>query len=258
MNLKHLERRIFNDRLAAHLNLREQFLPYKELIAQVILDKNPGIRTVINKIDNVGEESEYRTFNFELLAGVLDTNVEVHEANCAFRFDYSKVYWNSRLETEHRRLVDKFQPGEAICDVMAGVGPFAVPAGKKRCFVWANDLNPESHASLAEAVEKNKVRLYLINFLIAITYNSPGVGICTDFQRRWTRFYTVCNKIITDKGYPCRHNSQNIVEKEEGSLKKSISSVCDISENIQSLRLEPPCVCYQLSPFILWDICRQF
>lgn len=167
-----LARRLLNNRIAAHLNLREQFLPYKELIAQVIMDKNPVIRTVINKIDCVGEESEYRTFNFELLAGKLDTNVEVHEANCTFRFDYSKVYWNPRLETEHRRLVDKFQPGEAICDVMAGVGPFSVPAGKKRCFVLASDLNPDSYASLAEAVEKNKARRYLINFLVAITYFS--------------------------------------------------------------------------------------
>ena len=85
-------------------------------------------------------------------------NVEVTEENCLFRFDYSKVYWNSRLNTEHRRLVDSFQPGEAVCDVMAGVGPFAVPAGKKKVFVWANDLNPDSHASLVDAVKRNKVR----------------------------------------------------------------------------------------------------
>jgi tRNA (guanine37-N1)-methyltransferase len=53
--------------------------------------------------------------------------------------------------------VEKFRPGEAVCDVMAGVGPFAVPAGKKGVFVWANDLNPDSFASLGEAVERNKV-----------------------------------------------------------------------------------------------------
>ena len=124
----------------------------------MILDKNPGVRTVINKVDEVGEQSEYRTFNFEFLAGDRNTIVEAHEANCAFQFDYSKVYWNSRLETEHSRLVKKFQSGEAVCDVMAGVGPFAVPAGKKRCFVWANDLNPDSYACLEDAIDRNKVR----------------------------------------------------------------------------------------------------
>jgi tRNA (guanine37-N1)-methyltransferase len=121
------------------------------------MDKNPGIRTVINKIDEVGEVSEYRTFSYELLAGDPDMNVEVKEEECRFHFDYSKVYWNSRLNTEHRRLVDKFRPGETVCDVMAGVGPFAVPAGKKGVFVWANDLNPDCFSSLQDAIESNKV-----------------------------------------------------------------------------------------------------
>jgi len=122
------------------------------------LDKNPQIRTVINKTDLVGTQSEYRTFGYELLAGDPSLEVEVREQDCAFRFDYSKVYWNSRLNNEHERLVGLFHPGEAVCDVMAGVGPFAVPAGAKKVFVWANDLNPESYASLKDAVVVNKVR----------------------------------------------------------------------------------------------------
>ncbi|MCJ1470818.1 tRNA(m(1)G37)methyltransferase, partial [Pseudocyphellaria aurata] len=145
----------------AHLNLRGPYLPYKTLIADVIMDKNPGVRTVINKIDDVGTESEYRTFNYELLAGDPDMKVETKKENCTFRFDYSKVYWNPRLDTEHRRLIDQFQPGEAVCDVMAGVGPFAVPAGKKKVFVWANDLNPESYKSLQAAIDTNKVREFV-------------------------------------------------------------------------------------------------
>lgn len=141
----------------AHLNLREQYLPYKKIIAEVIRDKNPTIRTVINKLDNVGDESEYRTFAYEVLAGPNDMNVEVREAECTFKFDYSKVYWNTRLSTEHGRLVELFQAGEVVCDVMAGIGPFAIPAGKKGVFVWANDLNPNSHSSLVDAIKRNKV-----------------------------------------------------------------------------------------------------
>ncbi|KAI9797317.1 MAG: hypothetical protein M1825_006028 [Sarcosagium campestre] len=141
----------------AHLNLREQYLPYKELIATVLMDKNARIKTVINKTDDVGQTSAYRTFNYELLAGDPDLNVTVQEGGCTFHFDYSKVYWNSRLETEHRRLIEKFQPGEAVCDVMAGVGPFAIPAGKKKVFVWANDLNPDSFNSLQDCIRRNKV-----------------------------------------------------------------------------------------------------
>ena len=59
-----------------------------------------------------------------------------------------------------------FQEGEAVCDVMAGVGPFAVPAGRKKVFVWANDLNPDSYEGLVGAVERNKVLNLLIHFLV--------------------------------------------------------------------------------------------
>lgn len=142
----------------AHMNLRERYLPYKKLIAEVIVDKNPTVKTVINKIANVGTESEFRTFAYEVLAGPDDLNVEARENDCVFRFDYSKVYWNSKLEGEHRRLINIFQPGEVVCDVMAGIGPFAIPAGKKGVFVWANDYNPESYRYLDENIKRNKVR----------------------------------------------------------------------------------------------------
>jgi tRNA (guanine37-N1)-methyltransferase len=34
----------------AHLNIRDELIPYKHLIGQVILDKNLNIRTVVNKV----------------------------------------------------------------------------------------------------------------------------------------------------------------------------------------------------------------
>lgn len=147
-----------------HLNLREQWQPYKHLIAQILKDKNPSVRTVINKTEDVGSHSQFRTFPFELLAGDNDLNVIQHEQGCEFHFDYARVYWNSRLETEHRRLVEKFQPGQMVCDVMAGVGPFAVPAGRKRIFVLANDLNPHGYEVMQDAIQRNRVQGFVQAF----------------------------------------------------------------------------------------------
>lgn len=141
-----------------HLNLRNQYLPYKHILAAIILDKDPGIKTVVNKIQDVGSWSDYRTFPMELLAGSSDTKVEVSRSGCCFHFDFAKVYWNSSLENEHNRMVNLFKPGEAVADVMAGVGPFSIPAAKKKVVVWANDLNPDSYASLKENIWRNKVR----------------------------------------------------------------------------------------------------
>lgn len=147
-----------------HLNLRAQYLPYKHILAEVLKDKNPTVRTVINKTEDVGSHSQFRTFPFELLTGENDLNVIQHEQDCEFRFDYARVYWNSRLETEHRRLVEKFEPGEMVCDVMAGVGPFAVPAGRKKIFVWANDLNPHGFEVMQDAIPRNKVQDFVTPF----------------------------------------------------------------------------------------------
>ncbi|KAI9374756.1 guanine methyltransferase Trm5 [Aspergillus egyptiacus] len=148
----------------AHLNLRDEYIPYRYLIGQVLLDKNPTVRTVIRKTEDVGSTSQFRTFPYEVLAGEHDMNVTHHEQDCVFNFDFSRVYWNSRLETEHRRLVEKFQPGEMVCDVMAGVGPFAIPAGKKRIFVWANDLNPHGFQAMEKGVQRNKVARFVTPF----------------------------------------------------------------------------------------------
>ncbi|KAJ4372236.1 tRNA(m(1)G37)methyltransferase [Neocucurbitaria cava] len=145
----------------AHLNLRERYWPYKHLIATVLADKNPMVKTVINKLDNVGTENAFRTFQYEVLHGEDNMNVELREQGCTFKFDFAKVYWNTRLHTEHERLCNMFQEGQAVCDVMAGVGPFAVPSGKKKCFVWANDLNPESYNSLVDNIRINKVVDYV-------------------------------------------------------------------------------------------------
>ena len=143
----------------AHMNLRAALLPYKYHIGSVILSKNAnqGITTVVNKVDTI--DSIYRNFQMEVIAGEEKFQVTQHHLDCMFSFDFSKVYWNTRLENEHRRLVEMFSPGEGVCDVFAGVGPFAIPAGRRHVFVLANDLNPDSYVSMEGNIKANKVSI---------------------------------------------------------------------------------------------------
>ncbi|KAK7330195.1 hypothetical protein VNO77_24382 [Canavalia gladiata] len=148
----------------AHLNLHDELLPYKDVIAKVIYDKNyPRIKTIVNKVGSI--TNEFRVPEFEILAGDRNMITEVKQYGATFRLDYSLVYWNSRLEHEHRRLVSMFQAGETICDMFAGIGPFAIPAAQKGCIVYANDLNPDSIRYLRINAEINKVddRVYAYN-----------------------------------------------------------------------------------------------
>ena len=71
--------------LLAHLNLNDEYLPYKYIIGKVLLDvcayiyisllegltnvvqKNKGVKTVVNKLNTI--DTKFRFFKMELLAG---------------------------------------------------------------------------------------------------------------------------------------------------------------------------------------------
>ncbi|KAF7255012.1 hypothetical protein EG68_08206, partial [Paragonimus skrjabini miyazakii] len=154
----------------AHFNLKPDALPYRHLIGQLVLDKLPHIRTVIHKAAVI--ESDYRNFQLDLMAGEPNYVTTVKENNLTFHLDISKVYWNSRLSTEHARIVDRLcspfiinqsdKPTTiaanevVVYDVFAGVGPFAIPAARLGCRVFANDLNPDSYQWLLRNVQENR------------------------------------------------------------------------------------------------------
>lgn len=74
----------------AHLNLNAEYLPYKHIIGQLILEvntkfllavtltyalqKNNRVRTVVNKLSNIN--AQFRFFEMELIAGEPDYVVE--------------------------------------------------------------------------------------------------------------------------------------------------------------------------------------
>lgn len=83
--------------------------------------------------------------------------LQVKENAVTYEFDFSSVYWNPRLSTEHQRVVQLVKRGDTVFDVFAGVGPFAIPAARSGADVSANDLNPESYKWLQHNCKLNKV-----------------------------------------------------------------------------------------------------
>ncbi|XP_066902822.1 tRNA (guanine(37)-N1)-methyltransferase [Halyomorpha halys] len=139
-----------------HLNLREHLSDYKNLIGSVLLDKIKCARSVVNKIDTI--DNTYRNFNMEVLCGDYEMVTQVKENRCIFKFDFSKVYWNPRLSTEHERISEFLKKGDIFYDVFAGVGPFSIPAAKRGCITLANDLNPDSVKWLQTNILLNKLK----------------------------------------------------------------------------------------------------
>ncbi|WKY12899.1 hypothetical protein Q1695_004037 [Nippostrongylus brasiliensis] len=140
-----------------HVNLRDNLLPYKTLIGQILLEKVGKCRTVVNKIDGI--TSEYRNFELDLLAGEDNYVTETIEGGIRYQLDFSKVFWNSRLSHEHERLLKFFDSRSLVYDACAGIGPFVLPAIKKgrAAHVLANDLNPESVRWLKQNATLNKI-----------------------------------------------------------------------------------------------------
>lgn len=194
---------------SAHINLRDEYLPYKHLIGQVLLDVSLQAqsadastktdsktsfltrrKTQTSELSSTSStllitpfgSSRWKSWPANLssmlswcvacpgafsLSSCFSSTNRCHclrlqsESDCRFKFDFSKVYWNSRLSTEHGRLVDTFNPIDIVADGFAGVGPFAIPAAKKGCAVLANDLNPASADSLRGNIPLNKVCLWV-------------------------------------------------------------------------------------------------
>lgn len=166
-----------------HVNLKSHLLPYKHLIGEVFRDKVPGIRCVINKIQTI--DNTYRNFQLELLSGEEDYQVEVKENGINFKFDFSQVYWNPRLATEHERIIKMLEKGDLFYDVFAGVGPFSVPVAKRKAQVMANDLNPASFKWLQYNMKRNKVT----NYMQAINKDGRdfiATDVKEDLLKRWS------------------------------------------------------------------------
>ncbi|KAA6391611.1 MAG: putative tRNA -methyltransferase [Streblomastix strix] len=146
----------------AHLNLRNEHLPFRFLIGQIIIDRCPLIKTVVNKTANI--ENEFRVLPLEVIAGEDNTQVTLKEHGSLFRFDYRTVYWNSRLQQEHQFIASLCSKSDIVVDLFAGVGPFAVPMAQapQNAHVYANDLNPACYNSLIDNVSLNHIRSRVI------------------------------------------------------------------------------------------------
>ena len=62
--------------------------------------------------------------------------------------------------------------------MMAGIGPFAVPAALRGCKVYANDLNPKSYEYLCANVQVNRVEANVV------VYNACGRAFFLSLMQR--------------------------------------------------------------------------
>ena len=149
----------------AILKLPEKLDSKKEVISKAILELNKNVKTVLKQSTPVN--GEFRTRNFEWIAGEKQTETVYKEHGCMFKLDVSKVYFSPRLQFERLRIAQLVKPGETIINMFAGVGSFSIILAKKSkpLKVYSIDLNPTAIQYLKENVRLNKVENIVIPML---------------------------------------------------------------------------------------------
>ena len=138
----------------AVLSIPEELTEYRFVIADAVISRRPGLRTVLNKISCL--EGGNRTAHFEILAGT-DTVTAHQEYGFTYRMDVRTVFFNPRLASERKRVTDQVSAGERVLVPFCGVGPYVIPAAARGAAVVAVDQNPEACRWLEENVLLNGV-----------------------------------------------------------------------------------------------------
>ncbi len=139
------------------LQLPTALYDHRRVIGEAFLKSMKNIRIVLNKAEPLS--GEYRVGGYEVLAGEGGTETIYREHGCVFKLDVSKVFFTPRLSAERIRVASLVKPGEVVCDLFAGVGPFSIIIAKKNpgIKVHACDINPRAYQYLVENIRLNRV-----------------------------------------------------------------------------------------------------
>jgi len=123
-------------------------------IADAVMASDVPCETVLNRASPI--EGELRVRRWDVLAGT-DTETVHREYGHEFLLDVAEVYFSPRLATERHRVIEQVDAGEAVVDMFAGVGPYAVPMAARGADVVACDLNERAVEYLRENAVRNGV-----------------------------------------------------------------------------------------------------
>jgi tRNA (guanine37-N1)-methyltransferase len=141
----------------AIIEIPPELEPYKRTIGEAVLKTNKNARTVLAKASAIS--GTYRLREFSFVVGEQKTETIHREHGCQYSVDIAKAYFSPRLSHEHRRVASLVMEDEAVVDLFAGVGPFAILIAKthQSVKVYAIDANPDAFKHLKTNIRVNKV-----------------------------------------------------------------------------------------------------
>jgi len=139
--------------------------------AQKILASRPSLHTIVYAQGEIS--GEYRTRQYEMLAGVPTTCTQVTEHGHRFTVDLAGAYFSARLSTERQRILAETRDNEIVLDMFAGVGPFAITLAARAALVVAVDTNPHAIELMLKNINANRTENVLP--VLADARQLPGI-----------------------------------------------------------------------------------
>jgi tRNA (guanine37-N1)-methyltransferase len=136
-----------------------------------ILASRPSLHSVLFAASEVS--GQYRTREFEVLAGLPTTRTDVVEYGHRFTVDLSTAYFSARLSSERQRILERMGDHEIVLDMFAGVGPFAITLAARAAFVVASDINPHAILLMLANLAQNRTNNVLP--VLADAHHLPAI-----------------------------------------------------------------------------------
>jgi len=152
--------------------------PFESEIGAYILKQNANMRVVAKR---AGEyEGEFRIRPLEVIAGEQRLTTVHRENEVVLHLDLAQVYYSVRSSHERRRLAALVLPGERICVLCSGVGPFPLVISRhsEASEVIGIEKNPVAHGYALKNLRANRrlrnVRFYEGDVLEVLPQLEPG------------------------------------------------------------------------------------
>ena len=172
------------EKTVAIAKIPEELESKEKLIAELIMEMNKNVKSVLKKVSE--RKGELRLREFKLIVGDENTEVIHKEYGYELKVDPQKVYFSPREGTERQRIATQVKPNEIVMVMFSGIAPYCIAIAKKQPEVdkiYGVELNPVAHGYAMENVRINKL-------------GHKIVLIQGDVKEVCKKYYRKCNRVL--------------------------------------------------------------
>ena len=147
------------------LEIPEELLKKEKVIAQVYLQVNKSIETVVRKSKE--HSGVFRLRKVKILAGKKSKETIHIENGIKLKLDLEKTYFSARSANERLRIAKQIKKGEEVLVMFCGAAPFPLVIAKnsEAKFIEGIEINPAAYNYALENINLNncskRVKVYL-------------------------------------------------------------------------------------------------